>query len=571
MTIPDELKRLSEDFADRRVSRRDFGKRAAALGLTTTWIAALAKGANAASAPTWSSAGALAQADRATTLIVAVEGDIDTFDPAFTVNSKTAQTVIQNTFDQLTKYQVVDQTAPDGTAYKTVDTEQIIPFLAESWTADGANLTFKLRQGATFSNGDPIDSGVVLTGYQRVLETGGISQSLLQMGGGVAGPDSLSAPDPSTFVIAMSKPNSLIPKNNVMHNTSSLDPKEIDAHKSDSDPWATDYFKKNLGSSSGLYKLDSYQPGDSITLVANDAYYGEKPSFTTVILKIVPEPTQRVQLLQKGDVDFATLLPIEEYETLKADKNLKTLSISSRLLTLLELNSTIAPFDNQQVRQAVAYSTPYQTIIDEVYKGQASKAPGIIPAGMPTSEASPYVENLDKAKSLLEQAGFPDGKGLPEIKLTTRTGDEGWQRIAILEQAALKRIGIDLKMEPLAYAAYNEAQQAGKLQFSVSEFLAWVNDPFYQLFWTSVSSSPVNFPRFKSDRLDELVNQFTLAAAGPDRDAASKEAQGLVNDASNYVYLAQPNWTVYTRADIDGYVYYNDELPRFALLKRLSS
>lgn len=570
MSITDELTRLGEDYAARRIPRRSFGLRAAALGLSAAWTAALAKGATAAPAPTWRSPGRLSQSAKATTLIVAVEGDVDTFDPAFTVNSKTAQTVIQNTFDQLTQYQVVDQTAPDGTPYKTVDTSKIIGMLAESWTMDGANLIFKLRDGATYSNGDPIDSGVWLSGYQRVLATGGIAQALLQMGGGVSGPDALSAPDPKTFVIAMSKPNSLIPKNNVMHNTSALDPKELAAHKTGSDPWATDYFKKNLGTGNGPYKLDSYKPGDSITLVASDKYYGDKPSFTTIILKIVPDPTQRVSLLQKGDVDFATLLPIKDYDALKADKNLKTLSIPSRLLTRLELNATIPPFDNKLVRQAVAYATPYQAIVDQVYKGQAAKANGIIPNGMPTSDPTtwPYTEDVNRAKSLLEQAGFPGGKGLPAIKLSTRVGDESWERIAILEQAALKRIGIDLTIEPLAYAAYNQQQQGGKLQFSVSEFLSWVNDPFYQLFWTSVSTSPVNFPRFNSARVDELVNKFTLAPDGPDREAASKEAQTIVNDAANYVTLCQPNWTVYTRADVGDYVYYNDELPRYALFRR---
>ncbi|MEA2585035.1 MAG: peptide/nickel transport system substrate-binding protein [Thermomicrobiales bacterium] len=570
MTLIDELKMLSNDYAARRISRRSLGRRAAALGLSAAWTAALAKGATAAPAPTWRTTDRLSQADKATTFIVAVEGDIDTFDPAFTVNSKTAQTIIQNTFDQLTQYQVVDRTAPDGTPYTTVDTEQIIGMLAESWTADGANLIFTLREGATYSNGDPIDSSAWLTGYQRVLETGGISQALLQMGGGVSGPDAVSAPDPKTFVIAMSQPNSLIPKNNVMHNTSALNPKELGAHTTESDPWAKDYFKQNLGTGNGPYKLDAYKPGDSITLVANSSYYGEQPSFTTVILKIVPEPVQRVQLLQKGDVDFATLLPIKEYESLKADPNLKTLSIPSRMLTLLELNGTIAPFDNKLVRQAVAFATPYQSIIDVVYKGQAAKASGIIPNGMPTSDptTSPFVEDVEQAKALLEQAGFPEGNGLPEIKLSIRTGDEGWERIAFLEQAALKRIGIDLKIEPLAYASYNELQQGGKLQFSVSEFLAWVNDPFYQLFWTAVSTSPVNFPRFTSDRVDELVNQFTLAPDGPEREAASKEAQTIVNDASNYIALCQPNWTVFTRADVDGYVYYNDELPRYARFKR---
>lgn len=569
MSIVNELRVMSEEYASKRITRRTLAKRAGALGLSATWIAALAKGATAAPAPTWNSGGR-AQADRANTLIVAVEGDIDTFDPAFTAGSKTAQTVIQNTFDQLTQYQIVEKQAPDGIAYQTVDTEQIIPMLAETATVEGDTMKFTLRDGLTYSNGDPIDANVILQGYQRIFETKGISSFLLSMGGGVTDTSAFSAPDAKTFLIKMAKPNSLIPKNNVMHNTAALNPNEIAAHKSESDPWATSYFKSTLGIGNGPYKLDSYNPGDAITLVANESYYGEKPAFQTVVLKIVPDPVQRVQLLQQGDVDFASLVPVKEYDTLKADENIKVLSVPSNLLQLLEMNATIAPFDNVQLRQAVASVVPYQAIIEQIYRGQATPAGSIIPSGFPTSDFStyPFSEDQAKAKELLAAAGYPDGKGLPEIKLSIRIGNEQWERIAILVADALSQIGVEVEIEKLAYAAFNEAEQAGQLQFWVDEFLAWVHDPFYQLSWTTVSTSPVNYPRFKSERVDELVTQYALAEAGPERDAASKEVQTIVNEACNYVYLCQPNFIVFTRADIDGYVYYNDELPRFHLLKR---
>src|SRR5579884_2784242 len=388
MSVTEELKWISDAYAAGTISRRTLVKRAAALGLSAPWIAALANGALAAPAPVWGARGARAQADKATTFIIAVEGDVDTFDPAFTVNSKTAQTVIQNTFDQLTQYQVVTRQTPAGTTYQTVDTEQIIPMLAQTWKAQDADLVFTLRDGLTFANGDPIDSATLLTGYQRIFETKGISSSLLSMGGGVTGTSAFSAPDAKTFVIKMSKPNTLIPKNNVMHNTSALDPKEIAAHKTAADLWATEYFRTHLGVGNGPYQLASYKPADELTLVANPRYYGDKPKFSTVILKIVPDPTQRVELLKKGDVDFATLIPIKDLPDLKKEANLSVLSIPSRLLTMLEMNGKIPPFDKKEVRQAVAYATPYQAIIQQVYKGEAEVLKSLIPTGMPTSDFS---------------------------------------------------------------------------------------------------------------------------------------------------------------------------------------
>ncbi len=76
-----------------------------------------------------------------------------------------AQTIIQNLFDQLTQYEIVDGTAPDGTAYQTVNTESIIGMIAESWEYDPADtsvMVFKVRPGVTYANGNPIDANTLV-------------------------------------------------------------------------------------------------------------------------------------------------------------------------------------------------------------------------------------------------------------------------------------------------------------------------------------------------------------------------------------------------------------------------
>ena len=571
MSVREELKWLQNRYAAGRISRRTPFQRAAALGLSAAWIKALEKGALAGPAPTWGSPGRLTQGDKATTFIIAVAENIDTFDPAFTVGSKTSQSVIQNTFDQLTQYEIVEKTTPDGTPYRTVNTENITPMMCESWTADGADMVFTMRDGVTYHNGDPIDANTMLTGYQRIFETGGLSAFLMGMGGAVTDASAFSAPDAKTFVITMSKPNTLIPKNNVMHNTSALNPGEIEANKTADDPWAKEYFKKNLGIGNGPYRLDSYVPDDTITLVANDGYYGEKPTFTTVILKYIADATQRVQLLKNGDVDFATKIPVQEFESLKADANIRTLSIPSPFLIFVMMNTTIPPFDKKEVRQAVAYSTPYQVIIDEIYKGQAQIGKSLVPNGMPTSDFSTnvYELNLDKAKELLAAGGYPEGEGLPEITLTVGGDDVQKERIAIVLQDSLKQIGMNVTIQKLPYAQFNELEQGSKLQIWTDEWLSWVNDPYYHMSWLGSSASPTNYPKFKIDRVDEIVNTYALSEDSPEKEAASKEAQALIIEECPYVYACQPNWLLYTRADIDGYVYYNDELPRYYHFKRV--
>jgi len=564
MAVNEELKRLAEAYAGDTISRRQLWKGAAGLGLSAAWIAALERGALAGPAPLRSQLAMRAQ-DEATTLIVAIAENVDTFDPGFTVGSKTAQTTIQNTFDQLTQYEIVEKQAPDGTPYRTVNTQSIVPMLAESWSQDGDRLNFQMRDGVTYSNGDPIDANTMVTAYRRIFETNAVSSFLLSMGGSVTDSTAFEAPDPKTFVIKMAKPNTLTAQNNTMHNTSAVNPNEIEAHKTEADPWALDYFKSNLGVGNGPYTLQSYKPDDSLVLVTNENYYGDKPFFSTVILKIVADATQRVQLLQKGDVDFATKIPIKELGTLSADANIKVLSIPSTLVTMLELNTTVPPFDKKEVRQAVAYATPYADIIEQVYEGQAQVAKSLVANGMPTSDFSTnqFDLNYDKAKELLAAAGYPGGQGLPEIKLTIRSDDVQWERTAILLQDSLKQIGMNVEIEKLAYAQFNELEQGSKLQMWTDEWISWVNDPYYHLSWLAVSTSPTNYPRFSDPRVDEIVSQFTLSEESVEKEAASKEAQALIIEHCAYIFLCQPNWITYTRADLDGYVYYNDELPRY--------
>jgi peptide/nickel transport system substrate-binding protein len=566
MTVNEQLRNLQEEYASNRISRRQLWKGAAALGLSGMWIAALEKGAIAGPAKTWSQRSASRQ-DKATTLIIAVAENIDTFDPAWTVGSKSAQTALQNIFDQLTQYEIIDATAPDGTAYQTVNTGNIVGMIAESWEYDAANpanMVFKIRPGVTYANGNPVTAQTTAESYKRVFDAG-VSKFLLSMGGAIADSTAFTAVDDSTFVISMSKPNTLTAMNNVMHNTSCLDPVEVAANATAEDPFALEFFKANLGSGNGPYKLESYVPDDSIVLAANEAYYGEQPAFTSVIMKIVSDATQRVQLLTQGDVDTATKVPIKEYESLKGNADIKTLSLPTPLVGMLELNGLVAPFDNKLVRQAVAYATPYQDIIDQIYLGQAGEAKSLVPNLMPTSDfsLSPYSTDFEKAKALLAEAGYADGAGLPEITLSIAGDDVQKEQIAILMQAALKSINMEIKIEKLAYAQFNELQQGSKLQMWTDEWISWVNDPFYHLSWTAQSASPNNYPRMNNARIDELIAEFTLSDDAAGREAASKEIQALALDECNYVFLCQPNWVFYSRQDLGGYVYYNDELPRY--------
>ncbi|NJL33304.1 MAG: ABC transporter substrate-binding protein [Chloroflexaceae bacterium] len=499
-------------------------------------------------------------------LIIAVDGDIDTFDPCCTVGSKPTQTVLQNTFDQLTQYAIVERTLPDGTPYLTVDTDDIVGMMAEEWSMDEDGVvTFNLREGLTWHNGEPVTAQSVVDGYNRIFEVGGNASFLLTMGG-VNDASYFAVVDDLTLTMAPDVPNNLVNMNNVMHNTSILAPGNIAEYATDSDPFATEYFRENLAVGNGPFLLEEYVPGDRIVLRANEDYYAGPPALDRVIMKIVPDAQQRVLLLQSGEVDMILIPPVQELDRLQEDANINVISVPSTQNRMLMMNVEMEPFNNQQVRHAIAHAVPYDLLIEQVWFGRAQPLQSPIANGTPTSDFSfwDYDYDLERAAELLAEAGYPDGEGLPPITLSIRIGTQEDERAAIIIQDSLSQIGMDVTIEPVAFAAFNERVQRKEMPFWIDEWISWVNDPFYHLSWLYRSDSPSGYTRYNNPEVDELIATYTLwNGDAAEREEASRRIQELVVEDLPVIYLAAPNFNMATRSNVSGYVYYNDELTRF--------
>jgi peptide/nickel transport system substrate-binding protein len=547
----------------RAITRREALQGGAAAGVGLTFGGSLlaacggAKGGQVAESKT-----------PADTLVVAVEGDIDTFDPAFTVGSKPSQTTIQNVFDQLTHYEQVDRELA-GISFRGVDTESIQGMLAESYEQKGDSFIFTLRNDASYHDGTPVTARHIEEGYRRVFGAEGISYFLLAMAA-VPDPDHIRALDDRRVEIRMDKNNLLLLKNNTMHNTSAIAFEEFRKHASADDKFATQYFKKHVATGSGPYVFDDYRPGDRIVLKANPDYYGGAPKLALVIQKIVPGATERLLLLKRGEVDMVMVPPVKELDGLKEDPNLQVATFPNPRNYMLEMNNAVAPFDKKEVRQAVAYAVPYKDILDSVFRGYAQPNRSIVGNGMPGSDFSSwnYDTDLQKAAELLAAGGYPNGEGADPITITVRADWEEAERSAILIQANLNEIGLKASVQKLAFAQFNEQEQGKKLQAFIDEWLSWVNDPWYHLSWNVKSDSPSNYTNYKNQRVDELIESWTLSTDKQPRLEASKEVQRLVNEDAPHAYLAGPNWNVVMRKNVKGYVYYNDELNRYAYMSK---
>ncbi len=500
------------------------------------------------------------------TLVVAVEGDVDTFDPAFTVGSKPSQTTIQNTFDQLTQYKQVTKHL-NGVTYPGVDTEQILGMLAQSYVRKGNDYIFTLRKGLKYHDGTPITAKEIVEGYRRVFASKGISYFLLTMAA-VPNPAHISAVGHDKVRIHMDQANLLLLKNNTMHNTSAVEYQEVLKHAASGDKWSTGYFKKHLATGNGPFMLDKYLPGDQIALKRFDAYYGGRPRLARVIQKIVPEASQRELLLKRGEVDMIMVPPVKDLDGLKHDPNLKVMTFPNPRNVMLEMNVTKPPFDKKAVRQAVSYAVPYDAILKNVMHGYAQKNRSIVGAGMPGSDFSYWHYNTDlkKAADKLKEAGYPGGNGAASITITVRADWEEAERAAILIQANLQQIGLKVSVQKLAFAPFNEQEQGKKLQCWIDEWLSWVNDPWYHMSWNVTSTSPTDYTGYSNPQVDALAKKWTLSLNQAGRLQGARQAEKLVVNDAPHAYLYGANWNVVVRSNVHGYRYYNDELNRYAYM-----
>ena len=211
----------------------------------------------------------------------------------------------------------------------------------------------------------------------------------------------------------------------------------------------------------GPYCLDTWEHESKMVMVKNPRWYGAKDvSIETINMVMVVEASTAFAMYENGELDVAGV-PLDDMDRVKADPQLsKELYIAPRLCTYFYgYNVTKPPFDNIKVRQAFSHGVDRQKLIDTVLKGGQKPAktfacPGIFgsPAEDPSFEGIEF--DPGKGKALLAEAGYPDGKGLPEITLMFNTS-EGHQKIAqFIQQSWKENLGVEVKLANQEWKVY---------------------------------------------------------------------------------------------------------------------
>lgn len=331
----------------------------------------------------------------------------------------------------------------------------IQPQLAESWeiSDDQTAVTFKLREGVTFHDGTPFNAEAVKYNVERMMDKE-VNPTNGPLWDPIAGADVV---DEHTVVIRTSKPFGLL-LNTLAHGSGAIvSPKLLQDGGNDAP------IQQPVGT--GPYMLDSFEPGQQVVLKAFPDYWAGKPQLDQVVFRYIPEASTRVAALQSGSVDMIDQVPVQLLPGLQGDPNVQVLTKPGLRPMGLSISTTRPPFDDVRVRQALNHAIPVETIAERVFFGFAKASDA--PLAFNTSgykSIGGYDYDVDKAKSLLAEAGYSDSDGdgiaerdgekLTATLITPEGVFPGDIQVAEIAANAFGDIGIDVTIRKIERGSY---------------------------------------------------------------------------------------------------------------------
>ncbi len=476
-------------------------------------------------------------------LVFASRQAVPNLDPHVKTDWST-RTLQQSVYDALLKY--------EG------NPPQIIPWLAESYTAsaDGKTFTFKLNRKAKFHTGDPVTAEDVKFSFERILE---LKQGPAVLYMDVVDPASLKVMDNATFQVSLKKPYApfiatipwlyIVNKKQVLANV---------VEKDYGQKWLMDH-----EAGSGPFKIRRWEQGNLYELDAVDDYWKGWKRPTHIggyIFKLMQESASHRIALLKGEADLVEGLQTDDYEAIKNNADVKIEEHPGITNFGIKMNNQKGLTANKDIRQAISYAMDYDAFI-KIYNGHAVLEEGPIPKAMKghAGNLPLYRTDLNKAKQLMAKAGYPNGGFSLEYVYFAGLEEERLIGLVLLDQ--LKKLNVTLNIVPLPWPQM--VGRGSKVDTSPDLMAVFVtpqfNDPDAILTPQFHSSSwgrgyyAVDF--YKNPKVDSLIDEARTSMDWPTREKMYGEVQRLLMEDAPEVFgmLFNRRWAM--RSYVKGFLF----------------
>ena len=429
------------------------------------------------------------------------------------------------------------------------ETNEKNPSLASSWEwTDDTHLVFHLVENAKFSTGEPLTADDVVFTYEMAMSD---DPTLSAVSGTLGLVESVEALDTYTVQFTTTQySNELL--DTLMGVPMSIQSKAAWEDESNEEPWLV---------GSGPYVFNEWKEGEYASFVRNENYWNDDPSLGEVmmpgvadeiIFKPLLEASQRVIALQNGEIDVCIDPPATELEFLEEDENVTVWTQPGTRLFYLGFNCEKEPFNNETLRQAVSCAIDKDYIIEVVLGGRGKPQTSILNRGvwsfLDDDEIEGYTYDLERAKELMAEAGYPDG-GL-EVSLYAAT-DDPYKTIAPIIQANLAKIGITVNIQSFDQATLKTECQAGNQDLFLWRWnvMTRLDETYRELFYTDY---PTNYHQLSDPYVDEMTDKILVEKDTDLRMQESHELQQYMAEIVPQVPLYVPDLVIAYNKNLKG-------------------
>jgi peptide/nickel transport system substrate-binding protein len=450
----------------------------------------------------------------------------------------------------------------DMLIYRDVD-NSYKPYLAEKWTIseDGRVVTFFLREGVKFHDGTPLNAEAVRFTYQRVMQ----KDSKSPLVSSFANIESIEAVSENQVVFRLKEPSA------TLFSTLST------AYAGIISPTAAEKFGESFGVNlvgSGPFKLESWKPGESITVVRNEAYTWGPPILSNpgmpylerIIFQVIPDISSQLAAFQSSEVDILFINQPAHLEVLQKDPSARLVEIELNSLVYLGFNVQAEPFGDQRLRRAIAHMIDKNELVEIALGGVGSPAFSPLAPTLPGYDASLRDEspeyNLVEAEKLLIEAGYikqPNGKWVEsaggkelsiEILASTRPPNE---TLATVIQNQLQREGVNVTIKLLESKAASEVATRGEYQVMLWRY-DWNDADVLNVYLSSSRIGTTNRSFYNNPELDEILELAAVELNEERRNELYSQAQRILIREQPWIPLYIPKDYLVLRSNLYDYI-----------------
>lgn len=438
---------------------------------------------------------------------------LTTASPSFTINEQI--------------YDVLVETTPDLQFEESVATD---------WetSEDQLTWTFTLRDDIVFHDGSELTADDVVYSYERIMDeaTGAANAFRFET------VESVSATDDTTLEVQLTEPSPNLLAN-VSNGGLSIIPEGA----------AEDGNLESAPVGSGPFRFVDYAEGSILELEANPDYWGDDVALDGVEFRFISEGTVALTALQTGEIDWTNTVPPQDVEAVLADDAVEAQAEPSTDYWYYAFNQAEEPFDDPQVREALAYGFDREQVTEAAQFGAARPNQTAIPEGsFWHSDYAPYSYDPELAQQLLDEAGVDD------LSFSLMVTDEFPETIEVAQVLAAQwsEIGVTAEVESVEFATWLDRDGQSDYQ---AKILGWLGnvDPDDYYYRQHHSTGPNNTMGFANDEVDELLDAARTEADEDARKELYDQAVEIIVDENSYTFLYNPDIVEAWGPQVSGY------------------